>query len=459
MIKIAMLKLNFVNGPMEVFTIVDGKLNWMAAKPFIDALKFADSGERVLLKCVSVNNQTTLQQIQSYSYGPITSAMDPQTKFINRKGVSELITASRQGFANRSRNNSGCSSSSSSNRSSPDRYCSDENDEFFEEIDNNDNINANYIEETTTTTTNVNATDAAAASSDAVADDDADASAAAAADVCNDDNDDTCHANNSEGDNFDQKLDDFCKKLDVWTKMDKLFERNVCEKNETINKLTSTLAEANEKIMSYTDVIIQTNNELILANKNLHNSYQGVHQLSNRMADIAQNAISKPNDFELLLALIVNVMKTANDRQSETATATQTQQQQQQQQQRFTLKRRMSVDNSDIVFKSNYVSKNNNSSSSSSSNKNCASGSGINSGGKNNINCTKSVKAQKGLRKSKPKAKNTNTNDVGNNKIAFDNMTKEEIVDFICSYMTDRQIDVIINKAKTLSKNINNKTV
>nr|AMO27884.1 BRO-A [Lymantria dispar multiple nucleopolyhedrovirus] len=86
----ALSKVEFVNGPLEVFTVQDDKQeNWMAANPFAETLKYLNVNRAIRVH-VSKHNQKTLDELQSDRNGLITSSLHPQTKFINRAGVFEL---------------------------------------------------------------------------------------------------------------------------------------------------------------------------------------------------------------------------------------------------------------------------------------------------------------------------------------------------------------------------------
>ncbi|QWO71650.1 BRO [Orgyia pseudotsugata single capsid nuclopolyhedrovirus] len=90
----ALTKVNFVNGPLEVFAVQDDKQeNWMVANPFAETLKYLNVNRAIRVH-VSKHNQRTLEELQSDRSGLITSSLHPQTKFINRAGIFELISAS-----------------------------------------------------------------------------------------------------------------------------------------------------------------------------------------------------------------------------------------------------------------------------------------------------------------------------------------------------------------------------
>nr|AMO27835.1 BRO-A [Lymantria dispar multiple nucleopolyhedrovirus]QDE14887.1 bro-a [Lymantria dispar multiple nucleopolyhedrovirus] len=90
----ALTKVEFVNGPLEAFTVQDDKQEkWMAANPFAEALNYSNINRAIRVH-VSNYNQKTLEELQSDRNGLITSSLHPQTKFINRAGVFELINSS-----------------------------------------------------------------------------------------------------------------------------------------------------------------------------------------------------------------------------------------------------------------------------------------------------------------------------------------------------------------------------
>ncbi|ADD73818.1 BRO-I [Lymantria xylina nucleopolyhedrovirus] len=97
----ALSKVNFVNGPLEVFTVQDDKQeNWMAANPFAEVLKYSRPN-KAIQQHVSAKNQKTLEEMRSHCSGALTSSLHPQTKFINTAGVFELIDASEMPAAKR----------------------------------------------------------------------------------------------------------------------------------------------------------------------------------------------------------------------------------------------------------------------------------------------------------------------------------------------------------------------
>nr|WUR10821.1 BRO-A [Calliteara abietis nucleopolyhedrovirus] len=107
----ALTKVEFVNGPLEVFTIRDkNNENWMAANPFAEALNYTRSNYAVA-QHVSQQNQKTFVEIKfmidenqkNYNQiNPMTLLprnIQAKTKFINRSGVFELILSSQMEYA------------------------------------------------------------------------------------------------------------------------------------------------------------------------------------------------------------------------------------------------------------------------------------------------------------------------------------------------------------------------
>ncbi|AUF81620.1 bro-a [Malacosoma neustria nucleopolyhedrovirus] len=69
----------------------------------------------------------------------------------------------------------------------------------------------------------------------------------------------------------------------------------VCLKNSN-----EKLAEANEKIIQFANALVAANAGLVQANTMLNEARKETALLANRMADIAQDVISKPSDPQLL---------------------------------------------------------------------------------------------------------------------------------------------------------------
>nr|ANS71031.1 baculovirus repeated ORF o [Lymantria dispar multiple nucleopolyhedrovirus] len=102
----ALTKVEFVNGPLEVFTVQDDKQeNWMAANRFAEALGYAKPN-KVVSEKVSAENQKTFEEINPYRFGTGELLLLPRniklnSKFINRAGVFELINSSEMPAAKR----------------------------------------------------------------------------------------------------------------------------------------------------------------------------------------------------------------------------------------------------------------------------------------------------------------------------------------------------------------------
>ncbi|AFV50350.1 Bro10 [Heliothis virescens ascovirus 3g] len=88
-------KVQFANQDLEVISIRDndGQL-WLLANPFARILEYSNS-RNAISKFVRIINQVQLQDIVAPRYEAHTSSLHPQSKFINRAGLFELIQASR----------------------------------------------------------------------------------------------------------------------------------------------------------------------------------------------------------------------------------------------------------------------------------------------------------------------------------------------------------------------------
>ncbi|QYC92701.1 Baculovirus repeated ORF 1 [Trabala vishnou gigantina nucleopolyhedrovirus] len=182
-----------------------------------------------------------------------------------------------------------------------------------------------------------------------------------------------------------------------------------------INELTEKLAAANANLIEANKSLILFANEMIVARRDAETARkdcenarrdteqarQDTAQLANRMADIAQDVITKPSDPRLLHSLAVCSM--GGDQYAFLRP------------QARSLKRsleRLSVENKDIVFKSNYVP--------------------------NAVNVLNKVK------ENLPKDKYT----ARHNKITLlEDLTKEDLVEAINSSLTQRQVAIIAKKA------------
>ncbi|QYC92688.1 Baculovirus repeated ORF 9 [Trabala vishnou gigantina nucleopolyhedrovirus] len=189
-----------------------------------------------------------------------------------------------------------------------------------------------------------------------------------------------------------------------------------CEKEQLVVCLKNAnekLAEANDKIIHFANALVAANAGLVQANTMLNESRKDSElarketaELANRMADIAQDVITKPNNPQLCHSLAVCSL--GGDQYAFLRP------------QRRNLKRslnRLSVDNREIVYKSDYVP--------------------------NAMNVLNKVKES--LPKDKYKAKH--------NKITLlEDLTKEDLVEAIDRSLTQRQVAIIVKNA-----NFNNK--
>ncbi|AAC70336.1 Ld-bro-m [Lymantria dispar multiple nucleopolyhedrovirus] len=91
----ALTKVNFVSGPLEVFTVQDDEQeNWMAANPFAETLKYNNCNKAIRIH-VSANNQKTLEELNIDKSQVLPRNVQAKTKFINMNGVIELLLASQ----------------------------------------------------------------------------------------------------------------------------------------------------------------------------------------------------------------------------------------------------------------------------------------------------------------------------------------------------------------------------
>nr|AIS92755.1 baculovirus repeated orf A2 [Bombyx mori nucleopolyhedrovirus] len=75
------------------------------------------------------------------------------------------------------------------------------------------------------------------------------------------------------------------------------------ELNKKLAFASESLAEANEKIIHFANALVTANAGLVQANAMLNEARRETAQLANRMADIAQDVIAKPNNSQLLHSL------------------------------------------------------------------------------------------------------------------------------------------------------------
>ena len=187
----------------------------------------------------------------------------------------------------------------------------------------------------------------------------------------------------------------------------------IAVKNEENKKLTVALQESNQNLSVANAALISLSQNmsqaLVMVNearKDSEIARKETAQLANRMADIAQDIIAKPSNPELLHSLAVCAL--GGDQYAFVRP------------QKRSLKRsldRLSVDDSQILFKSDYVP--------------------------NSMNVLNKVKEN--LPKDKYKARH--------NKITLlENLTKENLVEAINSSLTQRQVAIIASKAKDVNK-------
>nr|AJP07754.1 baculovirus repeated ORF c [Helicoverpa armigera nucleopolyhedrovirus] len=193
----------------------------------------------------------------------------------------------------------------------------------------------------------------------------------------------------------------------------------IVEKDQKIGTLTEALTQCNEKLVNFASALVQANNGLLEANRNAETARQDAErsrretaELANRMADIAQDVIAKPSDPQLLHSLAVCSM--GGDQYAFLRP------------QKRSLKRsldRLSVDEKDIVFKSDYVP--------------------------NSMNVLNKVKER--LPKEKFKARH--------NRITLhEDLTREDLLQAIESTVSSRQVAIIVNKATSNITSIGNNT-
>nr|ANS71034.1 baculovirus repeated ORF p [Lymantria dispar multiple nucleopolyhedrovirus] len=182
-----------------------------------------------------------------------------------------------------------------------------------------------------------------------------------------------------------------------------ILRNEIVAKTQENKQLATSLIEANSKIILFAGALVEANAGLLLANKNLHDANQTIGQMANRMADIAQDVITKPSNPNLCHSLAVCSL--GGDQYAFLRP------------QKRGLKRsldRLSVDSREIVFKSEYVP--------------------------NSMNVLNKVKEN--LPRDKFKARH--------NKITLlEDLTKEDLVEAINSSLTQRQVAAMIaNKTK-----------
>nr|WUR10822.1 Bro-e [Calliteara abietis nucleopolyhedrovirus] len=198
-----------------------------------------------------------------------------------------------------------------------------------------------------------------------------------------------------------------------WMKDLQELKTTVVEKDRKIDNLTVALKNSNDKIVSFANALVECNKGLIVANERndtmaraLIDANNRTAELANRMADIAQDVIAKPSDPQLLHSLAVCSM--GGDQYAFLRP------------QKRSLKRsldRLSVDEKDIVFKSDYVP--------------------------NSMNVLNKVKER--LPKEKYKAHH--------NRITLHkDLTREDLLRAVESTVSSRQVAIIVNKATNAKK-------
>ncbi len=199
-----------------------------------------------------------------------------------------------------------------------------------------------------------------------------------------------------------------------WQKDFEFMKTAIAEKDRKIEDLTVALTDTNIKLsdtnnklvtlatalVSANEGLIKANNMLNDANNMLNDARKDTAELANRMADIAQDVIAKPSDPQLLHSLAVCAL--GGDQYAFLRP------------QKRSLKRsldRLSVDEKDIVYQSDYVP--------------------------NAMNVLNKVK--EALPKEKYKARH-------NRITLLEDMTKEQLVGVIESTLTPRQVAIARNK-------------
>lgn len=348
-------KFLYCNEELNVITQVDefGE-PWMVANPFATVLQYTRANYAIASH-VSTVNVKTLEEFQSQENPAITSSLHPKTKFINRAGLFELIQSSRMPKAQEFKNWV--------------------NSDLLPKLCDNGEYNMAK-----------NAPVDVALGMNAV------------------------HAVTNDGREAPWLKDMECLKTAIVEKDRKIEDLTVAlqESNQklviTTEKLTDAnekLTETNNKLVTLATALVSANEGLIKANTMLNDARVETAQLANRMADVAQDVIAKPSDPQLLHSLAVCSM--GGDQYAFLRP------------QKRSLKRslnRLSVDDSQILFKSDYVP--------------------------NSMNVLNKVKEN--LPKDKFKARH--------NKITLlEDLTKEDLVEAINSSLTQRQVAIIANKA------------
>ncbi|ACH69517.1 BRO [Pseudalatia unipuncta granulovirus] len=350
----AVVKVQFANSDLEVISSKDdsGEL-WMLANPFARILEYSKANDAIR-QHVSHCNSKNYEEIRSRQFVAThvtSSSVQAKSKFINRAGLFELIQASRMPKAQEFR----------------------------------DWINSDLLPK--------------------LCDDGKyDMAVDAPIEIAHGMN--AVHVATNDGAEAPW-LRDLSELKQVIVKKDEL----IAIKDEENKKLTVALQDANQSLAVANNALITLSQNmsqaLVMVNEariDSENARKETAQLANRMADIAQDVIAKPSDPELLHSLAVCAL--GGDQYAFVRP------------QKRSLKRtlnRLSVDDSDIVFKRDYVP--------------------------NSMNVLNKVKEN--LPKDKYKARH--------NKITLlEDLTKEDLVEAINASLTQRQVAIIANKAQKL---------
>nr|AFS51929.1 DekiORF51 [Dendrolimus kikuchii nucleopolyhedrovirus] len=233
-------KFQFANLDLEIVTVKDddsGQL-WMLANPFARVLDYTNARNAVS-KFVSDNNQICYNNIKAHRSEALASSLHPQSKFINRAGLFELIQGSKMPRAQEFK-----------------RW-----------------INSDLLPKL-------------------CAEGEYSMAADAPADI-------------AEGMNAVHAATDEEGREAPWARDLEIYKQTIKEKDEKIDTLTTALAESNGKIITFANALVEANAGLVLANKNLHDANQTIGHMANRMADIAQDVVAKPDNPQLLHSLAV----------------------------------------------------------------------------------------------------------------------------------------------------------
>nr|AMO27643.1 BRO-M [Lymantria dispar multiple nucleopolyhedrovirus] len=348
----ALSKVEFVNGPLEVFTVQDeNQEKWMVANPFAEALGYKNCAN-VISKFVSAENQKIYEEIKSPRFEETDDSsllprnVQAKTKFINQAGVFELINSSEMPAAKR-----------------------------FKTWNTNDLLPTLCQEGEYSMSKD------------------------APSDIAQGMN--AVYSATNEG------------REAPWIKDLNYLKEIICKKDEIIavkedenKKLTISLQETNQNLIIANKGLLQAFEIINEARKDSENARKETAQLANRMADIAQDVVTKPSNPNLCHSLAVCSL--GGDQYAFLRP------------QKRNMKRsldRLSVDSREIVYKSEYVP--------------------------NAMNVLNKVKES--LPRDKFKARH--------NKITLlEDLTKEDLVDAIDRSLTQRQVAIIAKNASANNK-------